>query len=118
MNVNCRPFATNEQYVGNPQSVLLNGMGFYGDCALLSFFANGTVPCNVTTVSVNNSASVQQPQASTTNPCAPWMTKSQSMMGVKYVVRKVVISPHCVSCPEVAVTHFLSGEFLMLPRSW
>ena len=56
------------QWVGLPQSVLLNGNAFYGDCKLQPFGGNATIPCNVTTLTVPPNESTQQPAATSFNP--------------------------------------------------
>ncbi|KAL3145498.1 hypothetical protein ABBQ32_003322 [Trebouxia sp. C0010 RCD-2024] len=77
-----RPFATDSQsqqtgqwqWVGLPQANLINGKGFYGDCALIGGLGNvagvATVDptCNVTTGTIASGKSKQQPWATPSNP--------------------------------------------------
>ena len=53
---------------GLPQSILMNGQGYYGDCQLNKAGGATLLPCNVTTVSVSPDESQQQPWASASNP--------------------------------------------------
>ncbi|KAL3136665.1 hypothetical protein ABBQ38_005906 [Trebouxia sp. C0009 RCD-2024] len=77
-----RPFAKGSQspqtgqwqWVGLPQANLINGKGFYGDCALIGGLGNvagvATVDptCNVTTGIIAAGKSKQQPWATPSNP--------------------------------------------------
>lgn len=57
--------------VGNPQSILLNGNGFYQDCAINSITSTTPPACNVTALWVPPSRSALNPFASSVNPgCA------------------------------------------------
>ena len=68
----CRPVVPSAtggmfHWVGTPQSVLINGRGFYGDCQFQpDTFA--PAPCNVTAAIIPPGESPQQPQASLYNP--------------------------------------------------
>lgn len=54
-------------WVDLPQSVLLNGKGFYGDCALLQGGNSNPLMCNVTTASVPAGRSAINPQTTQAN---------------------------------------------------
>ncbi|KXZ44185.1 hypothetical protein GPECTOR_71g546 [Gonium pectorale] len=57
-------------WIGNPQALLINGRGFYGDCPLFApAGANPTPPvCAPTSFTVPPGRSAQQPWASNNNP--------------------------------------------------
>ena len=62
---------------GLPQSIIMNGQGFYGDCQLNPVNGAASLPCNVTAATVKPDESQQQPWASAANPGAlqahaPW----------------------------------------------
>lgn len=77
-NSRCRPFdsarVTNESgswnWIGNPQAILINGQGFYGDCQLFAPAGASTAPptCAPSVFTVAPGRSVQQPWASNNNP--------------------------------------------------
>ena len=85
----CRPFddkkVTNTSgawdWVGVPQSTLLNGHGYYGDCALLGG-ANTAIPpkCNVSLQWVPPGRSSVLPFASPENPGMPAASESVAML--------------------------------------
>ncbi len=53
---------------GLPQSIIMNGQGYYGDCQLNPAGGAALLPCNVTAVTVKPDESQQQPWASASNP--------------------------------------------------
>ncbi|PNW88481.1 hypothetical protein CHLRE_01g031500v5 [Chlamydomonas reinhardtii] len=57
-------------WVGNPQAVLVNGAGFYGDCSLYPVAGGGPTPpaCAPSAFTVAAGRSAQQPWASNNNP--------------------------------------------------
>lgn len=54
-------------WVGNPQAVLINGRGFYGDCALGPAGNSTPINCSVASYWVPPGRTTQQPWASATN---------------------------------------------------
>lgn len=72
----CRPFDSAKvtkdsgsfYWLGNPQSILMNGKGYYGDCALGPYGSSDPPTCDVSSQWVAGSRSPQQPEASETNP--------------------------------------------------
>ena len=58
----------------NPQSILLNGHGFYQDCALGPGGNTKNISCDVTSQWVPKGRSVQNPFAAATNPGEPPFT--------------------------------------------
>lgn len=55
-------------WIGNPQSTLINGKGFYGDCTLNPGFGGGAAACSPSVFTVPPGRSPQQPWASALNP--------------------------------------------------
>ena len=53
---------------GLPQSIIMNGQGYYGDCQLNPAGGAALLPCNVSAVTVKPDESQQQPWASASNP--------------------------------------------------
>eukprot|EP00798_Chlamydomonas_sp_ICE-L_P020706 gene20706-27512_t len=62
-------YHTPANWAGNPQGMLINGHGYYGDCPLAPGFGGGPVPqCNASIFTVGKGRSAVQPWASDTNP--------------------------------------------------
>ncbi len=57
-------------WIGNPQAILINGQGYYGDCQLFAPAGASTAPptCAPSVFTVAAGRSVQQPWASNNNP--------------------------------------------------